>query len=300
MTSTLSCSLGLPKAFRVADILNFHRRDRQQIAEVVAPESLQKGLVWRGLPARLTVYFDNNRAQAELCVDGQAVPNDEQPLIAMVQRMLGLSQDIDAFEEKYRHHYCLRHLLRRQRGLRVPMTNSPFEALTWAITGQQISIHAAVSVRRKLIQTAGVRHSSGLWCYPEAPQIAAIKPQALRTAGFSETKARTLLTLSELVCNGQLPLHQWLQTMPIKTIENKLLAVPGIGPWTVNYSLLRGFGWLDGSLHGDVAVRRGIQKLLGESEKVDMETAKAWLAQFSPWRALVAAHLWIYDPSIVE
>ena len=71
-----------------------------------------------------------------------------------------------------------------------------------------------------------------------------------------------------------------------------LVGIRGIGPWTINYTLLRGFASVDGSLHGDVAVRRGLQKLLGRSEKIDADEAEAWLARFTPWRALVAAHLW--------
>jgi DNA-3-methyladenine glycosylase II len=81
-------------------------------------------------------------------------------------------------------------------------------------------------------------------------------------------------------------------TLPIAEMEEKLLLVSGIGPWTVNYALLRGFGWLDGSLHGDVAVRRGLQTLRNDAEKVTADEAERWLAEFSPWRALVAAHLW--------
>jgi DNA-3-methyladenine glycosylase II len=80
--------------------------------------------------------------------------------------------------------------------------------------------------------------------------------------------------------------------MPIGEIEAKLQAIRGIGPWTINYTLLRGFGWMDGSLHGDVAVRRALQALLGQAEALSQASTRAWLQAFSPWRALVAAHLW--------
>ena len=77
----------------------------------------------------------------------------------------------------------------------------------------------------------------------------------------------------------------------MQQIEQQLLAIKGIGPWTLNYCLLRGYGWPDGSLHGDVAVRRAIG-LLQKEEKPDAAAARIWLDQFQPWRALVAAHLW--------
>jgi DNA-3-methyladenine glycosylase II len=94
------------------------------------------------------------------------------------------------------------------------------------------------------------------------------------------------------VVDDQLPLDAWTQTLPVESIRTKLEAVHGIGPWTVNYVLLRGYGWLDGSLHGDAAVRRGLKSLLAAPDKISAEETQNWLAQFSPWRALVAAHLW--------
>src|SRR3546814_18227053 len=77
-----------------------------------------------------------------------------------------------------------------------------------------------------------------------------------------------------------------LQAPSIEGLRERLLAIRGIGPWTVNYTLLRGYGWLDGSLHGDVAVRHGIEALLSTPDKLNDKQAQAWLEEFSPWRAL--------------
>jgi DNA-3-methyladenine glycosylase II len=292
MSSQLVCSVALPAGFRPGDILAFHRRDTQEVAESVSANGLRKGLLWNGLPACLSIEFQAGQAIGVLPVDGEISAHCLAQFEAMLRRMLGLSQDVATFEQQYLDHPQLGVLLARQAGLRVPVAASPFEALTWAITGQQISIAVAVSLRRKLISAAGIRHSGGLLCYPTAPQIAALSLETLRQAGFSASKSQTLLTLSGLIVADQLPLDSWLQSLPIELIRQHLLAVRGIGPWTVNYSLLRGFGWLDGSLHGDVAVRRGIQRLLDSPEQISEAQAQVWLAEFAPWRALVAAHLW--------
>jgi len=292
MSSVLSCSIPLPAAFRPGDILAFQRRDAQELSERCNANSFEKGLLWDELPACLKVSFSAGQAAAELSVDGEALPDSAGRLESMVTRMLGLNQGIEAFEHRYADHPLLGGLLARQTGLRVAVTTTPFEALTWAVTGQQISVGAAVSIRRRLITTTARRHSSGLLCYPGAAQIAGLSDEILRQAGFSASKSRTLLTLAELVTTGQLPLDIWQATRPIEEIQAGLLAVRGIGPWTLNYTLMRGFGWMDGSLHGDVAVRRGLQILLGQAEKISEETAKNWLSEFSPWRAMVAAHLW--------
>ncbi|WP_210433542.1 DNA-3-methyladenine glycosylase family protein [Zobellella endophytica] len=288
----LALSLSLPAGFRPGDILAFHRRDPEAIAERVDEAGLHKGLLWQGRPACLSIRFQGSVAVVRLAVDGRVAEADSPALEAMARRMLGLEQDVAAFEARYREHPQLGELLGRQRGLRVPLTATPFEALVWAVTGQQISVAAAVSIRRRLLLAAGLRHSSGLLCHPAAPQLGALGAERLRRAGFSAAKTATLLALCEQVGSGRLPLEHWLRTLPVEEIAARLGAVRGIGPWTINYSLLRGFGWLDGSLHGDVAVRRGLQRLLGKPGPLAEAEVRHWLAAFSPWRALLAAHLW--------
>lgn len=292
MTTSLSCRIKLPKGFRRSDVLAFHRRDSEQVAERIDNSVLEKGLIWEGHAACLSLRFNNASVAAELAIDGRVGAEVGQSMQRTVRRMLGLTQRVEVFERAYREHPLIGALLQRHSGLRVPLTATPFEALTWAITGQQISVSAAVSVRRNLIRAAGLRHSSGLWCFPQAAQIATLTEVQLRRLGYSKTKARTLVELSEQVETGRLPLHDWIDTPPEDEIRDRLLAIRGVGPWTVSYALLRGFGCLDGSLHGDVAVRRNLQVLLNRKDKIGEAEAQAWLAAFSPWRALVAAHLW--------
>lgn len=292
MASRFTCSVTLPANYRLKPILAFHRRDTQQIAEIVSERSIEKALVWHGAPALLAIRFRPGQADACLSLDDGAPRDSRTTLIAMVRRMLGLAQNIDEFEAGFRSHPQVGILIAHQGGLRVPVAATPFEALAWAVAAQQISLSAAVSLRRSLVLAAGIRHASGLLCHPEADQVAALDEAALRRSGFSTAKAQTLIAVARLVASGELPLDAWLQSLPVEEMVERLGAIRGIGPWTINYVLLRGFGWLDGSLHGDVAVRRGVQMLLGLPDKLNEEQVRQWLAPFSPWRALIAAHLW--------
>ncbi len=293
MIVKFSGMLDLPADFRPEDILEFHRRDRSGMAERVQDRMLQKGIAWDGHPACLYIRFDKEHAEVALSIDGEPAGLDDQALLAMAKRMLGLTQPIAAFEEAHRAHPQLGRLIERQKGLRVALTATPFEALAWAITGQQISVTAAVSLRRKLIEAVKLRHSSGIFCHPDASAIAVLTESELSRAGYSKTKALTLSTLSRLAENGELPLNAWLTgAPPVDEIRERLSTIRGIGLWTINYALLRGYGWLDGSLHGDAGVRRGLQRLLALPDKITEDQARHWLTPFAPWRALVAAHLW--------
>lgn len=292
MAARMACSFALPADYRLGPILAFHRRDAEEVAEREAADAIEKGLVWHGAPALLTIRFRGGSAAATLEVDGGAPRGSRPAFVAMAARMLGLQQDVETFEKRFRRHPQMGAVIARQHGLRVPVAATPFEALAWAVAAQQISLGAAVALRRRLIQACGIRHSRGLLCHPEAPDVAPLAETALRQAGFSTTKAQTLLALARMTVAGDLPLDAWLESLPIDEIVERLAAVRGIGPWTINYALLRGFGWLDGSLHGDIAVQHAVQALLGAPERLGEAQLRQWLAQFSPWRALVAAHLW--------
>src|SRR5690606_18943864 len=118
-----------------------------QASEKVEGLRVSKGLVWQGQPALLQLEMVDgaSRAVASLAVDGTApTGNDPAALDAMLARMLGLGDGADQLALQHGKHPVLGPLLLGQMGLRVPASSSPFEALVWAITGQQISVAAAI------------------------------------------------------------------------------------------------------------------------------------------------------------
>lgn len=289
----LECVIPLPGNYRHADVLAFHGRDAQSTAELVQGQCIRKGIVLQGCAAVVEIGLDDAEARCSLLIDGPAATASMADFDALARRLLGLRMDVAAFESCHGEHPELGALIQAQSGLRVPMAATPFEALTWAVTGQQINVGVASQLRRRLILLGGRQHSSGLWCHPDAQGVARLNEAQLREAKFSVAKAQTILAISRLVSGGQLPLDDWMaMPLAVPAMEAALLAIKGVGPWTVNYTLLRGFGHADGSLHGDVAVRNALQRVLGQADKVSATQTEAWLRQFAPWRSLVAAHLW--------
>lgn len=310
----IECSQNLPQPYRWREFLAFHGRDAQQRGELlqVPEQRLFKALIWQGQPALLVLQWDERKVAAKLHapnVQPEDAAASQQELQAMLLRMLGLAYPPSALLQAHGAHAELGPLLARQAGLHVPASPTPFEALSWAIMGQQISVAVAVSLRRKLIEATGLPlhkqtqklmpEAAHLLTYPDAAQVLKLDLEQLRALSFSQAKAQTLLSVARAVVGGELPLDdsakqstqgQW-NAQVVEGVTQQLLAIKGIGPWTVNYCLLRGYGWPDGSLHGDVAVRRAIG-LLQQKEKPDAAAARIWLDQFQPFRALVAAHLW--------
>jgi DNA-3-methyladenine glycosylase II len=287
--SEKTLELALPPGYRVRDVLAFHSRDAEGVAEQVGDNGLRKGVLLDGVPVLLEVAFTPDAARCRIAADGPLGQALEAAAREALPGILGLRIDPAAFAAFAGDDPVLGPILARQPGLRIVQSATVFEALTWAIIGQQINLTFAIALRRTLIQQAGRAHSSGLWCYPEAADVARLELEDLTTRKFSRAKAETVLRVARLVHEGALSMER--ERDPVE-VSAELLAVKGIGPWTVNYALLRGYGYPDCSLHGDVAVRTAFHNLMGGEARPDIAQAERLLERYRPHRTMAAAYLW--------
>jgi DNA-3-methyladenine glycosylase II len=288
MTTQL-VTLALPAPWRNADVLGFHSRDAEGVSEQAEGDRIRKAVLLQGVPTLLDLTLTPGAAQCRIEADGELDAATLAQASAALHSTLALRIDPAPFAAFVRADPVFAPLVERQPGLRIVQSATVFEALTWAIIGQQINLPFAISLRRTFIEQAGRPHSSGLLCYPEALDVARLDVDSLTTRKFSRAKAETLLRVARLAAEGALPLSQ--DDDP-EQASAALLAIKGVGPWTVNYTLLRGYGYADCSLHGDVAIRTAIGRLLGTPDKPDIASAQAWLAAYSPHRTMAAAYLW--------
>ncbi|WP_426175921.1 DNA-3-methyladenine glycosylase family protein [Massilia sp. TWR1-2-2] len=285
----MQVTIALPPGYQAADVLAFHSRDAEGVAEQVSHGRIRKGVLLDGVAVLLDVTLGEPLARCDVHADGALSDAARAMIDDALLNILGLRIDPAPFLALAADDALLGAVARRSPGLRIVQSASIFEALTWAIIGQQINLPFAIALRRTLIVQAGRQHSSGLWCYPEARHVAALDCADLTGRKFSRSKAETLLRVARLLDAGELSLAR---DDDIATASAALLAVKGIGPWTVNYALLRGYGYADCSLHGDVAIRAAFQKLLGEHAKPDIARTEALLERYRPHRTMAAAHLW--------
>ncbi len=101
-----------------------------------------------------------------------------------------------------------------------------------------------------------------------------------------ESRGRALLRITELLAVGDIVLDPGADR---DEVSARLLAVPGIGPWTVAYVRMRALGDPDAFLAGDLGVRRALEKAgLPGGEKAAEALAERW----RPYRAYALQYLW--------
>jgi DNA-3-methyladenine glycosylase II len=177
-----------------------------------------------------------------------------------VSRMLGLELDLRGFYQLADRDPPLRALASRFSGMRPPRFASVLEAVVNAVACQQLSldvgIHLLNRLARRLGPSGGGTH--GWPALPSAGQLARAGHDEVRALGFSNAKARTLITLGQRVATGELDLER-LRCSEDVTARDALVALPGIGRWSAEYTLLRGLGRLEVLPGDDIGVQNSLR-----------------------------------------
>jgi len=127
-----------------------------------------------------------------------------------------------------------------------------YETLVTSIISQQLAVKAADTIRDR------VRVLAGGHLTPEA--IAPLSAADLRTVGVSGAKARAISELTEATLSGAINFKKFSK-LSNEEISEELTALWGIGRWTVEMFLMFHLGRLDLWPVGDLAMRRGWEKI---------------------------------------
>ena len=199
-------SIALPPHYRSADVLAFHARDAEGLAEQVSGEHIRKAVLLGGVPVLLDVTLTPGAAAVPHRGRWRTGRRHAGARARGPGQHPGAAHRSGAFAASCAPIRRSRRWWRASPGLRIVQSATVFEALTWAIIGQQINLPFAISLRRTFIGQAGRAHSSGLWCYPEALDVARLDVEALTGRKFSRAKAETLLRVARMVAEGELQL----------------------------------------------------------------------------------------------
>jgi AraC family transcriptional regulator of adaptative response / DNA-3-methyladenine glycosylase II len=281
MLGATAFTLPLPLGLRVADVLAFHGRDAQSVSERVEGATLHKAFLCEGRASVLTLVFRGK--QVEVALAGASGPAAMAAAHAAALRLLGWQGDPLAFQAANPE------LALGREGLRVLLTLDPFEALVWAILGQQVNLAFAYALRRDLIRRVGLPAGQGLIAHPDAARIITLKVEDLLALRFSRRKAEYLLHAATEVATGRLQLHD---RHTATDIARELLALRGCGPWTAQYVLMRGLGFRDCVPVGDAGLTLALQRRFKLEARPDGPETLRLMAAFAPHRSLATFHLW--------
>lgn len=214
------------------------------------------------------------------------------PVIQRIRRVLDLDADVATIAADLGNHPLLGQLHRA--GLRLPGIWSPFEAGVRAILGQQVSVKAAHRLVTRLVQelgeSVGVGSSFGTGSdvpYLLFPTPAAVLASNLDFLAMPGRRKQALWALADYLEHDETG-HVRGTDSPVsaRTEFDHWLTLPGIGPWTVQYTAFR-MGNPNIFLAGDLGVKNALKKLECSADDPGIKAE-----ELSPWGSYATLLLW--------
>lgn len=290
-------AISLPVDFRHRDTLRQLGRDPSAPDQKVVGTECHKAAWLGGRPAVLSLRLLARTARCRVAIGGRVgrAPGGRRAVMAAAHvaalRLLGLDQDPRPFERRARRDRDQRRLVGPRPGLRVLQNASAFEAFCWSIIGQQINLALAFRCRSAMLELAKAPRIDDLVLHPTPAMVADLDVGALRARQFSGRKIEYLQDTSRAIADGDLPLADLADGSAVDA-ERKLLAQRGVGPWSSNYVMMRGFGFGDCAPIGDTGLTSGLQAWLGLEVRPDAAKTRELLEPFAPYRSFACWHLW--------
>ncbi len=285
--------LPLPPDVRPDVPLRMWGRDSESVLEVVSGSTIVRSLVHEGSAGTLTVSLNPRTAVCSLAGPIVAAPAGMACARRAALRMLGLESDPAPFELSFQDSPDIARLIRGREGLRIPQTPTVFEALVWAIVGQQVNLAFAYRLRRTLIELAGAPVDGTMRTHPTPAAVAALEHEDLTSRQFSRSKAAYLIDTSRKIANGELDVESF-PARPPDEVYNALLATRGIGEWTANYVMMRGCNFDDCVPAGDMGLSSGLQHFFALDHRPRAGETMELMKRFAPHRSLATFHLWMW------
>ena len=171
-----------------------------------------------------------------------------------------------------------------------------FESLAKAIISQQLSVKAAQSIYRRVIEGFGLNNGK-----LDIDRIFRARSQKLRACGLSQNKVQYLKELSRQVRDKCLPSVEELRSMSDIEVVDSLTKIRGIGKWTAEMILIFQLGRSDVLAVDDLALRKGHAVLLGkrnhESRRDELLT---YASRWKPYRSAACWYLWRLNQSSLQ
>ncbi|OIK15065.1 DNA-3-methyladenine glycosylase [Bacillus sp. MUM 13] len=291
-----------PEEFNFEECLIFLKRSDLEVLHHINEGAVYKLIKVNGSQILCKIEFINNVMKIEFPL-GSPSAQLRKKAAEFIWEWYDLEQNLGAFYQMAAQDKVLKNLVRKYYGLRMMCIPDLFEALVWAIIGQQINLTFAYTLKKRLVEQFGESltfEGETFWLFPSFEKIALINTDDLRKLQFTGRKAEYIIGIAAAMTNGELTKELLLQEKNHQQIRGSLLKIRGIGPWTADYVMMKCLHDISSLPVADVGLHHALKNVLNLEKKPAIKEIEAYAADWEGWQAYAVFYLWrsLYDNNI--
>jgi AraC family transcriptional regulator of adaptative response / DNA-3-methyladenine glycosylase II len=239
------------------------------------------------------LHVEHHKSKLELCLtvklSDYRVINQ---VIKNVRRMFDLDADMQVIHQHLQQNKQLATVIEHVPGMRLPGCWDLFEFSIRAILGQQISVKAATTLANRISEKYGEKAPENPWQIAvQFPTPKLLKNVDYADIGLTKTRIQTLQNWVNYYIAAQLSDHNIFKNYAqVEQLEQALISIKGIGPWTANYLAMRGLSDPDAFPSADLGIIKALKST--SQNKPNNKEILTMAEQWRPWRSYAALYLW--------
>lgn len=292
-TKGLSMEIFPPPEFNFKECLVYLGRSEQEVMHRIKDGYLYKLVKLNGEVVLMKIGSTSLTIQVEFPI-GQPSVGIHEKVAAYIWDWFDFDQALGDFYEIARTDTILKRIVPKYNGLRIMGIPDLFEALAWAIIGQQINLTFAYTLKKRFVEQYGesyVVEGYTYWLFPEHTKIASMEVDELRELQFTVRKAEYIIGIAKMMTNGELTKEMLLQ-YNYQQIQKSLTSIRGVGAWTADYVRMRCLHDPSAFPIADVGLHHALMHQLGLDRKPTIEEIEEISTNWEGWQAYATFYLW--------
>ncbi|OLP64242.1 DNA-3-methyladenine glycosylase [Bacillus pumilus] len=213
----------------------------------------------------------------------------EEPIVSDIKRIFGMEHQLQVIHDHFSQ-TNLSSIFQRHIGTPLMLDFHLYHCLMKCIIHQQLNLSFAYELMKRFVHIYG-ELIEGVWFDPLPETIADLETDDLRKLQFSQRKAEYVIDLSKRIADGTLCLEEWHHLTDLE-MEERLLPIRGIGPWTVQNVLMNGLGRPNLFPVADIGIQNAIKRHFDLPEKPTKEEMAALSKEWEPYLSYASLYLW--------
>lgn len=257
-------------------------------------DSLNKVLLLKNGPVLLNISADAAQLKASV-LQGELSADEEPELKKYIEDWFDTGLNLNPFYTLLNKDPRLAFMAEAYRGLRLVGIPDMFEAICWAIIGQQINLTFAYKLKRRLVERYGGRvdfQGDTYYLFPEAAVLAEAAIEELQGMQFSKSKALYLTLIARAFASGQLSKQGLRQLPDLASRQKALMDIKGVGLWTANYTLMKCLKERSCIPFGDAGLLNALLIHGIITDKKQALEIEGFFSAYPTWESYLVFYLW--------
>lgn len=285
-----------PDMFSWRNILDFLSLNTSETTHRIIGKKVRQAFLVDGKKYLCEIsYLESSRKIEVTFLYGISDKKVKDTIHSFVVDWFDLRADLKSFYKWAQKDNILQKLVRKFNNLRIVGTPDFYEAITWGIIAQQITMTVAHNIKQRLVEKYGdfiELEDEKYWLYPDAKVISQASVEELHEIGLSKRKSEYLIGVSQKVASGEISKQYYDKFTSAETVEKEMCKLRGVGPWTANYVLMRCLLRGDAFPKTDVGLLNGVKTLEGLDNKPSPEHMDMLQHKWGKWCNYATFYIW--------